>query len=1158
MGGKSKSTTVGYHYRPAFHVGLVGRQIDAFLEYRAADKTAWAGELTASGRIQIDAPDLFGGEKDQGGIVGPVDVMFGEPEQMPNPYLVAEFGPQTVAWRGMTTLAFCGGRFGAMNPYQQESAYKIRKIKAGWDGDWGEDPCWYPERAEIPLLDGAVTMHGPGWEYQIEHFSEPNTVWDNFEFPVDGWLQGGELPWDTNGMAGGEYWTPTRSNIWLRRRITVHGAGLTMNIGADNGCVVWINGVNVGASNPENLPIPNNQHNPVVYELGVAGTVDVVVKAYAEISIANEAGNEISLAFTGAPLVGINPAHLLYYIRTDREKGAEPVANINDASLRAAADRLYAEGFGLCQVVYDPQQDTPDSMTERICRIIGGSFERSLVDGQWYLDLARGDYDLESLPIMGDDDILEFRKQPTTLHGVTNSLSVRYFDPVRKETVITPAVRALGLIRMFGEIHETLDFPEIADASTAAKVADRELRARITPTETFEVSTRPRPELLALRRSQYFRLQAPKRGIADMVCIVGEKDTGSLRSGAIRWKVAQDIYGLPEATYIEVERGVDVRPPQAAAPVEAARAFEAPYIDVVANLPRAELEALPDDVGYLLGVAARPEHGLDYTMAVRPEGGEFAPVANGEWSPTATTAAAIPIGLEPIVVPLATVRGLDRVPLGSAVLMGEEILRLDAKQLDPPEVTLARGCADTVPWPHDAGARMWFLGEDMAVDTTEYAEGEEVDVKFLTNTGSQQLPLAAASTLPVTFGGRQARPYPPGMFRINGAPYPEEIAGGVAVSWAHRDRLLQSDQLIDAGNASIGPEPGTTYQVDCYLNGALEQSETGLTGDSTTWTPSSGGSARVELWAERDSLPSWQKNVHVFDVLGAAPWTPFDLESPPAVWLRDDSEHVPFEGRISVIRNNLGTLSDAEYVQNNNAWQPSFIENYLNGRRVIDWRGSHIMYCDDADVRDLFRNVAQALTVGVYWLEPASSALRSFMWWARGTSSASRVALTASDPAVAGGVPGAPIAGGRRQDADDFDGALSQTPREGQWVMAIGTLDFEGRVGRLYIDGTLDTEKENLWSSGGLTSDSRSNSVSIGANSSRSSYFIGQTAELMASSSIPTQEEIDKIFGYLAHRWGLTDNLPMDHPYKDTPPLQGVPTVPPVPTVQSLWLGAQK
>lgn len=874
MGGKSKSTTVGYHYRPAFHVGLVGRQIDAFLEYRAADKTAWAGELTASGRIQIDAPDLFGGEKDQGGIVGPVDVMFGEPDQMPNPYLVEVFGSQTAAWRGMTTLVFAGGRFGAMNPYQQKSAYKIRKIKAGWDGDWGEDPCWYPATAEIPLLDGAVTMHGPGWEYQVETFSEPNTVWDNFEFPEDGWLQGGELPWDTNGMAGGHYWTPTRSNIWLRRQITVHGAGLTLNIGADNGCVVWINGVNVGSSNPENLPLPNNQNNPVSYELGVGGSLDVVVKAYAEISSGNEAGNVVSLAFTGVPLVGINPAHLLYYLRTDGEKGAEPVANINEASLHAAADRLYGEGFGLCQVVYDPQQDTPDSMTERVCRIIGGSFERSLVDGQWYLDLARGDYDVESLPIMGDDDILEFRRQPTTLHGVTNSLAVRYFDPARKETIITPAVRSLGLIRAFGEVHETLDFPEVPTADLALTVAERELRARITPSETFEVVTRPRRDLVGLRRSQYFRLQSPKRGIADMVCIVGEKDAGTLRSGAIRWKVAQDIYGHPETTYVEVEHGVDVRPPQVPTPIDEARAFEAPYIGVVAGLQRAELEALPDDVGFLFGVAARPSHGLDYTMAVREEGGDFAPVANGEWCPTATTSEAIPKGDIPVVVLLETVRGLDRVPVGSAVLMGEEILRLDNKELDPPQVTLARGCADTVAWQHEAGSRMWFLGDDMAVDSTEYTDGESVDVKFLTNTGSQQLALEAAPTVPVSFAGRQARPYPPARLRIDGQLGPDysgTALDGGEITWAHRDRLAQADQLIDASIGDIGPEPGVAYRIDIHAearNGIVDPVPFAVAGmiDLPAWVydemehPAPPGAAALvfRVWAERDGLDSWQ------------------------------------------------------------------------------------------------------------------------------------------------------------------------------------------------------------------------------------------------------------------------------------------------------------
>ena len=37
--------------------------------------------------------------------------------------------------------------------------------------------------------------------------------------------------------------------------------------------------------------------------------------------------------------------------------------------------------------------------------------------------------------------------------------------------------------------------------------------------------------------------------------------------------------------------------------------------------------------------------------------------------------------------------------------------------------------------------------------------------------------------------------------------------------------------------------------------------------------------------------------------------------------------------------------------------------------------------------------------------------------------------------------------------------------------------------------------------------------------------------------SAPTQEQRQRIEGYLAHTWGLTANLPAGHPYKAAPPL---------------------
>src|SRR5690606_24863033 len=133
------------------------------------------------------------------------------------------------------------------------------------------------------------------------------------------------------------------------------------------------------------------------------------------------------------------------------DMGREPTANINTASLTAAADTLFAEGFGIC-TTHDPAQESVEEFEGRITKLIDGSFSRDPITGQWYLDLARGDYVLDDLPILTDDDILEFREQPSTLDNAINSVSITYFDPERKETITTPPVQARALIQDFGTI----------------------------------------------------------------------------------------------------------------------------------------------------------------------------------------------------------------------------------------------------------------------------------------------------------------------------------------------------------------------------------------------------------------------------------------------------------------------------------------------------------------------------------------------------------------------------------------------------------------------------------------------------------------------------------------------------------------------------------
>jgi hypothetical protein len=92
------------------------------------------------------------------------------------------------------------------------------------------------------------------------------------------------------------------------------------------------------------------------------------------------AGLKLQSASSRRACTHANPAHVLYEVAHQRRHGARVVANINDASLQAAADKLYAEGFGICPK-WDPASESVEDFEQRICKLIGGSFSRSLEDG---------------------------------------------------------------------------------------------------------------------------------------------------------------------------------------------------------------------------------------------------------------------------------------------------------------------------------------------------------------------------------------------------------------------------------------------------------------------------------------------------------------------------------------------------------------------------------------------------------------------------------------------------------------------------------------------------------------------------------------------------------------------------------------------------------
>lgn len=155
MGGKPKKQVIGYHYGCTLHMG-VGLAADEIYKIIVGGKEAWRGSVKNNATVTINNPNLFGGEKAEGGIVGSLSVMMGVPDQPRNSLLVRLLGNLTSAFRGFVGLVF-DGWLCAMNPYPKTWEIAYRRILAGWP----DNNPWYPEKALITLADGQIHAMNP-------------------------------------------------------------------------------------------------------------------------------------------------------------------------------------------------------------------------------------------------------------------------------------------------------------------------------------------------------------------------------------------------------------------------------------------------------------------------------------------------------------------------------------------------------------------------------------------------------------------------------------------------------------------------------------------------------------------------------------------------------------------------------------------------------------------------------------------------------------------------------------------------------------------------------------------------------------------------------------------------------------------------------------
>jgi hypothetical protein len=274
-------------------------------------------------------------------------------------------------------------------------------------------------------------------------------------------------------------------------------------------------------------------------------------------------------------------------------------------------------------------------------------------------------------------------------------------------------------------------------------------------------------------------------------------------------------------------------------------------------------------------------------------------------------------------------------------------------------------------------------------------------------------------------------------------------------------------------------------------------------------------------------------------------WTPANLPTAPTIWLNDDSA-VTDAGSGACSQWNDISGGGHHFVQTTSANRPLIVSSGLNSRRTIRFDGSNdMLYCYSSALSLYVSQAAMAEFI-VYKKTATDGGVSKIVTFIpSGGVGAVQSGYTIACSGAGGGEANATRGIARRVRADSVAVLTQATSLGTAWQMAAFRVVFADRDGFLDINGANDQTNTTFTSSGSASeATSAAAAYSIGGSpgvtgdnpASTSNAADVEIAERILVRAALSQGDIDKVFGYLAHRWGLTADLPALHPYKSTPP----------------------
>lgn len=316
-------------------------------------------------------------------------------------------------------------------------------------------------------------------------------------------------------------------------------------------------------------------------------------------------------------------------------------------------------------------------------------------------------------------------------------------------------------------------------------------------------------------------------------------------------------------------------------------------------------------------------------------------------------------------------------------------------------------------------------------------------------------------------------------------------------------------------------EVGDTNQPVAIATGLTSKEYSDFTGIKGKYYLYSVGAVKNEIEKVSDEV----------EILAGVAWTPQHLVNLPSFWV--DSENVikDSSNRVSQLTDISG--NNMNFTQSSNTQKPTLVDGVIRFDGVDDFLPSN------SSALSVMRAVGSAFVFAVFSKRVLdTSDVDRSIFTVSTNANLSRLAIFAG------------LGGENRRNkicfivrqADTGSSVIIDSGFDMQAdtdYIVFGEVDYINRRASLFVNGVEIETKTGVFSGSAQSANTNSSNIRIGANNVITPAAFAQSdisCIILRNSKLALTDDRQKLEGWAAHKYGLTDNLPLDHPYKTLTP----------------------